>query len=223
VRTFDCSELIELAPELAAGNLCGEERAAAIAHLDACPSCQQVVNSFNTVTDRLLLLTRRVEPPAGFEQRVLAALPTDLPSRHLRARPRRRWATLVGAAAALVLTFAAGGLLIDRGFAGKPAVAAADMRTVNGDVVGQVFLHEDGRTSLFMSLPGWAGQIERYGPANATYTLRIETTDGRLTSRPVALREDASWAAQLDVDVEAVANVAIVDAGGYVWCHAQFA
>ena len=78
MRTLECAELIDLASELAAGNLCGEERAAAIAHLDSCPSCQQAVNSLTTVTDRLLLLTRRVEPPVGFEQRVLAALPTDL-------------------------------------------------------------------------------------------------------------------------------------------------
>ena len=80
MRTLECAELLDLAPELAAGNLCGEERAAAIAHFESCPSCQQVVNSLTTVADRLLLLSRRVEPPAGFEQRVLAALPTELHS-----------------------------------------------------------------------------------------------------------------------------------------------
>ena len=223
MRTLECTELLDLAPELAADNLCGEERAAAIAHLESCPSCQQVVNSLTTVADRLLLLSRRVEPPVGFEQRVLAALPTELHSYHQRSRSRRRWVALIAATAALVLTFAAGGLLIDRGLAGEPAFAAAEMRTANGDVVGQVFLHEDGQTSLFMSLPGWADQIQRYGPADATYSLRIETTDGHLTNQPVTLRDDASWAVQLDLDLGAVANVAVVDADGYVWCQAQFA
>ena len=74
-----------------------------------------------------------------------------------------------------------------------------------------------------MSLPGWADQIERYGPTDANYSLRIETTDGRLTSQPVTLRDNASWALQLDVNVDAVANVAVVDGHGYVWCHARFA
>ena len=221
MRTLECAELIDLAPELAAGNLCGEERAAAIAHLDSCPSCQQVVNSFTTVTDRLLLLTRRVEPPAGFERRVLAAIPTELTGTRRRARPRRTWATLI-AAAALLLTFAAGGLLIDRGFSGEPAFAAAEMRTATGDVVGQVFLHDAAPASLFMALPGWVDQIEQYGPSNTNYSVRIETSDGRSTSQPVMLRDDASWATTLDLDIDTVTNVAVVDGDGYVWCYADF-
>ena len=222
MRTLECAELIDLASELAVGNLCGEERAAAIAHLDSCPSCQQAVNSLTTVTDRLLLLTRRVEPPVGFEQRVLAALPTDLSSRRRRAMPRRKWVTLGAAAAALVLTFATGGLLIDRGFTGERAFAAAEMRTASGEVVGHVFLHEGGQTSLFMTVPGWVEQIERYGQSNANYSVRIETIDGRVTSQPVTLDDDASWAVTLDLDVDSVTNVAVVDSAGYVWCQARF-
>jgi hypothetical protein len=220
VRSIECAELLDLAPELAAGNVCGEERAAAIDHLASCPSCQQEVNSYTTVTDRLLLLTRRIEPPAGFEQRVLAALPAEHRSERRRARPRRRWAMLAAAAAALVLTFAAGGMLI--GSHGDPAFAAAQMRTASGDVVGEVFLRDGGSTSLFMTLPGWRAQIGQYGPSNATYSVRIATSDGRVTSRPVTLGGDATWAATLDVDVDAVTDVAIVDLDGHLWCAAHF-
>jgi anti-sigma factor RsiW len=219
VRRIDCAELIEDAPELAAGNLTGEERAVVIAHLATCPSCQHEVNALTTVTDRLLLLAPSVEPPAGFEQRVLAAIPTELPGAHQQHRARARVATLL-AAAALVLALLAGvGLLIDR-TSGDTAFAAAEMRTAGGDVVGQVFVHEGATTSLFMTLPGWVEQIERYAGPGASYTVRVETRDGRVTANPVTLSDTASWSATLDID--AVKSVAVVDASGYVWCQAEF-
>jgi hypothetical protein len=127
---------------------------------------------------------------------------------------------LATAAAALVLTFAAGGMLI--GSHGDPAFAAAQMRTASGDVVGEVFLRDGGSTSLFMTLPGWRAQIGQYGPSNATYSVRIATSDGRVTSRPVTLGGDATWAATLDLDVDAVTDVAIVDLDGHLWCAAHF-
>jgi hypothetical protein len=220
MRRIDCAELRDLAPELAIGNLCGDERAAAIAHLTECPSCQQVVNSFTTVTDRLLLVAPRAEPPAGFEQRVLAAIPTEVASRRRAPRPHRTWAVLA-AAAALALAFFAGGVLLDLG-SDEPAFADAEMRTPGGEIVGQVVLHDDDRDSLFMTLPGWAEQVEQLGLEDADYTVRIETDAGDVITRPVSLAEDASWATTLDIDADSVTTVALVGADGYVWCQATF-
>jgi hypothetical protein len=217
VSRLDCADLVELAPELAVGNLCGEERAAAIAHLDTCTSCQHVVSSLTAVTDGLLLLAPRAEPPAGFEQRVLGALPAELASRRRRPRLRRRWATAV-AAAAMVLSFLAGGPFDDVGSPTDRAFARAEMRTANGDVVGQIVL---GDGELFVALPAWAAQIERYGPSGATYELRIESRDGDIRTRPVDLSGDASWTTSLDIDADAVAQVAVVDGDGHVWCSAD--
>jgi hypothetical protein len=222
MTTIECADLLDLAPELAAGIVCGEERAAAIDHLASCPSCQQVVSSYTTVTDRLLLLSRRVEPPAGFEQRVLAALPTERPRERWAARPRRRWMRLAAAAAALLLTFAAGALLVAVGLRSDPAFAAAEMRTAGGDVVGEVLLREDGPTSVFMSLPGWSAQLARYGPSNASFSVRIVTNDGRVTTQPVTLGGDSTWAATVDLDVDAVTDVSIIDGRGSLWCQAHF-
>lgn len=221
MRRLDCAQLIDLAPELAVGNLSGDERAAVIAHLETCASCQQVVTSFTTVTDRLLLLAPRVEPPPGFEQRVLASLAPDLPEKRRVRRPRRKRATLVGALA-LALTFVSGGLLLDVGSSAQPALAGAEMRTASGEVVGQIFLHREQPVTLFMTLPGWAEQIQRYGRSGDTYSLRIERSDGQTLTRPVTLADDASWATTLDVDADAVTAVALVDSRGYIWCQAQF-
>ena len=164
VTRLRCAELVDLAPELAVGNLCGEERAAAIAHLAGCTACQQEVNELVSVTDRLLLLGPRVEPPAGFEERVLAALPSRRAQRAPTPGPRR-WAPLL-AAAAVALTLVGGGWLIDLRVSGEPALAGAEMRTATGEIVGEVFLHRDEPGTLFMTLPGWAEQIERYGPSS---------------------------------------------------------
>jgi hypothetical protein len=216
VSRIDCAEVVELAPELAVGNLCGEERAAAIAHLGTCPSCQQVVSSLTAVTDKLLLLAPRVEPPAGFEQRVLDALPSELATRR---RVRRRWAPI--AAAAILLSFLAGGLLADIGGPAERVVAAAEMRAATGEVVGQVVVHDGEPDSLHVTLPGWAEQIERYGPSDTSYELRIESRDGQIETGPVDLSGDASWTTPLDIDADAVTAVAVVDGNGYVWCSAD--
>jgi hypothetical protein len=221
VKRRGCAELGDLAPELAVGNLCGQERAAAIAHLAGCTPCQQEVNALITVTDRLLLLGPRVEPPAGFEERVLAALPSRRAQPRRHPRPRRRWAPLL-AAAAVVLTLVGGGWLIDLRVAGEPALAGAEMRTATGEIVGEVFLHRDEPGTLFMTLPGWAEQVERYGPSSATYALRIETSDGDVTTRRVTLDDQASWATTLDVDPDSVTTVALVDRDGRVWCRGRF-
>lgn len=221
MRSIDCAQLIDLAPELAVGNLCGDERAAAIAHLAECASCQDAVSSLTSVTDRLLFLAPRAEPPTAFEQRVLAALPPEPARRRRLRRPPRRWAT-IAAAAALALAFVAGGVLLDVGPANDPAVADAEMRTAGGEVVGQIVLRDDHPASLVMTLPGWAEQVERYGRPGDTYSVRVETSDGQTVTRPVALTDDASWAMALDVDPDTVTTVALVDGDGHVWCQAEF-
>jgi hypothetical protein len=221
MRTIDCTEFIDLAAELALGNLCGDDRANALAHVERCASCRHEVNELTSVTDRLLLLGPCVEPPPGFEQRVIASLGFDTPRQRRTRRPRRRWAT-VAAAAAFVVAFATGGIVLDVGSPAQPALAAAEMRTPNGELVGEIFLGRDDPTSLFMTLPGWAEQIERRGQPADYYAMRIETDGGEVITRPVELTADATWATTLGVGAEAVRTVALVSGDGHVWCEAEF-
>jgi hypothetical protein len=220
MRRIDCAELVALAPELAIGNLCGDERAAAIVHLAACPSCQEVVNSITAVTDRLLLVAPRAEPPAGFEERVMAALPFEVATPRFARRRHRRWA-LLAAAAALLIAFFAGGMLLDVGSDG-PAFAGADMRTATGETVGRVVLRDGDPGTLYMTLPGWVDQIGQLGASKADYAVRIETDDGDVITQPVTLADDASWASTLDIDPDSVTSVAVVGPDGYIWCEATF-
>jgi hypothetical protein len=77
---MNCSELAEVAAELALGVLTGRERALALAHLENCEACREDVRQLMVTGDRLLELLPSAEPPAGFETRVLARLGVPAPA-----------------------------------------------------------------------------------------------------------------------------------------------
>jgi hypothetical protein len=216
---MDCAQLEDVAPELALGILSGEERAAALAHLDECAGCQQEVGSLTGLTDQLLELAPRAEPPPGFEERVLAALSPNVTALRPRHHTRHR---AVVAALALAASIAIAALLWWGGPTARPALAAAEMRTDAGTLVGQVFLDRRSPGALFVSLPEWADQIDSYGRPGDTYELRVERRDGPPLLIPLTLNADAMWAGSLDVDPDTVTAVAVVDSQGTVWCHARF-
>jgi hypothetical protein len=222
MNKFDCARLMDVAPELAAGNLCGEDRAAAIAHLATCPSCQQEVNALATITDRLLLMAPAVEPPVGFEQRVLAALDGAVVAPRRRVPVRTRSLPKLAAMAAVVLALVSGGLLLDATLPSDSVNARAEMRTADGEVVGHAYLHEDEPTLLVVTLPGWRDEAEEYGALGGSYTLHVVIGGGREMTYPVAMPAEPIWSATLEVPVERVLRVSVIDDDGRVWCEARF-
>src|SRR3954463_6257572 len=94
MSTYSCPQLRDVAPELALGVLGGAERAEAIMHVNECARCQAFVNELTEAADALPLLAPEIEPPFGFEQRVLSS------GRARRRRSGRRVITAVAAAAA---------------------------------------------------------------------------------------------------------------------------
>jgi hypothetical protein len=219
VKAMDCDQVVELAPELALDIVCGTERAAALAHLDSCGSCQHVVSSLTGVTDQLLrFLTPSVEPPPGFERQVLAPLmPAPTPAaRPTRRRPPAWIGALAAAACILALT-----LVLALSRPNGTSLVAADMTTTRGDVVGTAYVQEQPAV-LAMDLPGWSARLAAYGQPADAYSVRIERTDGPMQVVPVAVNASSSWATALDVDARSITSVAIVDRSGHVWCEAQF-
>jgi hypothetical protein len=84
---MSCERLRELAAEVALGTVEGEERAEALRHLATCHECRRLVDQLSSVADELLMVAPVVEPPAGFESRVIEAI---------APRPRRRgWRRLL--------------------------------------------------------------------------------------------------------------------------------
>ncbi len=71
LTTMRCAELHDLDAEVALGALTGRGRAAAIAHLGECRACREDVRRLMVIGGQLLELLPPVDPPPGFETRVL--------------------------------------------------------------------------------------------------------------------------------------------------------
>jgi hypothetical protein len=215
-----CGEMQELAPELALGLLTGPERAAALAHLEGCAACRAEVASLTDVGEAVLALAPEVPPSAGFETRVVSRLGSPRPA----PRSRRRRVVLASAAAVLVAAVLTA-VLVVAGGGGGDAVAAADVRTSSGRLVGRATLSDDDPATVTVEMTDWLDQLRRYGRAEGRdYWLRVGTRDGRTEAYALPLGEPDPWHVTLDgEDGDAVVSVAVVDASGRTWCEASFA
>jgi hypothetical protein len=188
-----------LAAEAALDLIGGTERAALLLHLDGCEACRELVHQLSATADDLVLLAPESEPPAGFEQRVLARLGADR---------RRRWPVVAGAAAAvllLVVGFALGDARRNEG----ANVREVAMRTPSGRVVGDAYLHEGDPSFVFAAVPGWKDELTEY-------KLRVTLSDGSTTQATGA----GSWGT-IVASSSGVRSVVLIGADGRVWCSAS--
>jgi Putative zinc-finger len=234
VTPLRCSQLRDVAPEVALGLLTGEERAVALAHLEGCAACRAEVAALAGVADELLLTGPEAMPPDGFDRRVLARLtevraveapsltrrggPAHLRGRAGRRRPDRRrlavGATLVAGAAAMVLVAA---ILAIRDDPATPTAERAEMTTGVGEVVGTATVRSGNPATVAVDVPGWDEAV----PAGATYWVAVEMDDGSRTMTHIGT--DATWwEVSLEGDADDVASVSVLDGDGWVWCSAEF-
>jgi hypothetical protein len=234
VTPLRCSQLRDVAPDVALGILTGEERAVALAHLEGCAACRADVASLAGVADELLLTGPEATPPGGFDRRVLARLtevraaeapsparsgrPAHLHRRARRRRPDRRrlavGATLATAAAAVVLVAA---VLVTSDDPPSSTAERAEMTTGVGEVVGTATVRSGNPATVAVDVPGWEEAV----PAGATYWLAIELDDGSRTMTHIGT--DATWwQVPLEGDADEVATVSVLDGDGWVWCSAEF-
>jgi hypothetical protein len=229
---MSCTDFEDVAGELALGILYGEERAAALAHLETCHACRREVTLLTDAADEIRLLVPEVEPPPGFEQRVVARIAgaargemtPPVPLRPRRPRPYLRALAAVTAVAAALLALVAASALLLGGHAGETVAEAqtAPMRTNAGEVVGDATLSTDP-DAILVELEDWAGLVNSYGAAvDATYWLAIEDGQGRRALRRLPPADEHPWTVELDGVPATVTAVSIVDDGGTVWCTAHF-
>jgi hypothetical protein len=234
VTPLRCSQLRDMAPEVALGLVTGEERALALAHLEGCAACRAEVASLAGVADELLLIGPEAPPPEGFDRRVLARLTevraAEAPSAaprggpaHLRRGARRRrpdrrrlavGATLSAAAAAVVLVAA---VLAIRDDPAVPTEDRAEMTTGVGEVVGTATVRSGDPATVAVDVPGWEEAV----PAGATYWLAVEMDDGSRTMTHIGT-DTTWWKVSLEGHADDVARVSVLDGDGWVWCSAEF-
>ncbi|HLI25318.1 MAG TPA: hypothetical protein VKU91_10200 [Acidimicrobiales bacterium] len=236
-----CSQLEDVAAEVALGLLGGTQRAAALDHLQSCSRCQALIDDMATVGDNLLLLAPEVEPPAGFETRALegrlgpAARPVGNGLRGGLGRPRARRriaaAAAAGAAGALAVAAAVGGLVAAGGAGGggpgfrvkQPAAIAAmggksleaAVLTEGSEPMGQVFAY-GGRPSWLMMT------VDNPGPPTRVMCQLVMTGGSRVDAGTFNVGSYASWGVALTVDPTRIASVRLVGASGATVAVARF-
>jgi hypothetical protein len=198
----DCLRCRELAPELALGLLDGHERAEALAHLERCPPCSDDVARLAELHDRLRALVPPVEPPAGFEERVLHRIGPVRPPHRMPA-----WSRLA-AAAALVGAAFSGGWLAASATTTPPAAPMVAAPLLAGDRhVGDVLVSRSRPDFLSVYLDV---------PQPGRLTCDLLRQDGTVAASTVY---DASGGTEwwgMERPADTVARVRIADAAGGV-------
>ena len=222
-----CDEHADNLAELALGILTGRERAATLAHVDACPRCAEELEQLAHVSDAVVSIAPQMEPPVGFEVRLFSRMglteapptPRVAPARR-RATPLRwvaaspRWAL---AAAAVVIALVLG---LSLGLSSGP-VRTGPTQSLRHEVETAA-LTEKGRT---------VGRVSTYGGTNPwmIVTLAGSSTDGRVTCEVVTANgvtqkvgsfsaKDGygAWGAPLRVAPQDVRKAEIVSSNGTV-------
>jgi hypothetical protein len=212
--TMSCATAQERAPELALGILHGAEREEMLFHLAGCTRCQAVVDEHTELADLFPHLAPEVEPPLGFERRVLGVM-------HGRRRTARRFvAALAATAAAAAITSVALVRVIDANHTTKSAASAPNLRTVtmagaNGQPVGRVTISKGEPAALAVTVD--------YAVPDGTYSLQLHqgsSAGNELGSITIAGGR-GEWSGRAEIPADGRSTIALVDSAGTTVCHAE--
>jgi hypothetical protein len=244
LNEMGCQEFSDVAAELALGVLTGRERAQALAHLDHCASCREEVGQLTATGEGLLGLLPSVEPPAGFETRVMDRLgltaPAPSPASQagwtsriplLGRKPARRAATGPArppgrtrralALAAVTLAVVAAGLGGWGLRPGTPAPAGAPLSSAtllsaSHQAAGKIFLYQGSSRWLYMSVA--------MPSENGTVICQVESGDGHITTLGSFRVTDGRgyWGSPIPATQGALTGARLVGPGGTVLATASF-
>lgn len=152
-----CNEFREQLAELAVGGIDASERNDLLSHSADCASCQMALEQMTTVADRVLDETPEIEPPPGFEQRVLSHL-NAAPLAATVSAPRARVRTAILVACALaagsIATVLVANAVRDRAQpnAAVHAVRQGTLIRKDGRPNGQVMLVDQPRAMVIVTI-----------------------------------------------------------------------
>jgi len=216
-----CDRFDQFGAELALGVLPGDQRTQALTHLHGCADCQRRMSESVAVADGLLALLPGAEPPAGFEERVLARLPAAP-----RPRPRRWWPSIAAAVAVAAVVFGAGGWAL--GTYTKPDVVAQATGQAD-DVLRRAVLvttdhHEIGFAFNYVGVPSWLYMSVDSRQLSGTVYCLLQRADG--TTVPVGsfslLNGYGHWVAPTPGDPAGYVGARLVTADGAVIASGAF-
>lgn len=216
-----CEEIRDLAPEIALGIADGAERAEALRHLSTCAECRRLVEQLSHVADEMLLLAPTLEPPAGFESRVVKALGLQGPPRRRLARwLTPRWlAPRLGPALAAVAVTAATLIAVysdDHRTAERyrETLARADGQYFQAERLTDGAGSEGGVVFGYQGSPSWLFVTVDPAHRHVVTSGELVTRDRRTIPLPsLELDRRGSWGAALPVDLSKVASIRLLGEG----------
>ncbi|HEY7105147.1 MAG TPA: hypothetical protein VH986_01955 [Acidimicrobiia bacterium] len=216
MSAFTCSQLREVAPELALGVLGGAERAEAVMHVNGCARCQALVNEYAEVADAIPLLAPEMEPPPGFEGRVLTA------GRENRRRRARRWVAslAVAAAAAAILSITIVRVVESGSDVGNPVLRAVP---AEAHMVVETSAHPAGWA--YVTNGHSVAIAVDYGLPSGRYAVSVDPVHGSSATIGTMSVVDGrgSWTGHSDVPLETGSTIALVGSDGARACHGTVA
>ncbi len=169
IDSSDCQRFDDDVAALALGTITGRQRADVIDHVESCRSCEALLEALSATSDHLLELAPVVEPPVGFEVRVLDRIHETQRARVFRSR--RRVALLAVAAIAIaVLGFTAGDLF-GNGSPSHVNFSANSVLESRGRTVGELSVRSGSPARLVVKIT----HLNRSGPV----VCRVTDEDGR--------------------------------------------
>jgi hypothetical protein len=181
-----CENFRDDVAELAVGSLDAPERADLLGHASSCATCQALLEQHSATADRLLEEVLEIEPPPGFEQRVLAQLgttstgstSTGTTSTELTGRVRAvRWRNLALVACLLAAVAIASGAVVRSWDEREQSASLHTIRRgtivrADGRPSGQVQVVDLPRPMLLVS-------IDHPRPFTGRVTCEMEGADGQ--------------------------------------------
>jgi hypothetical protein len=222
---MNCDSFQEHLAELAVGGLDGPERTSLLAHAATCSGCQASLERISAVADRILEETVEIEPPPGFEQRVLSRLSaaTAAPLAVERRATQGRTLALV---ACLVLLAGALSAATVRHFDEREQAATALRPVRTGTIVradgrpsGQAMLVAQPRPMLVITIDHprqFAGRVN----------CELENADGQkaiVGSWSYDDVEAGAWAVGVTPEQLTSTRMSVLDAAGTVMSSAALA
>lgn len=227
---LSCRRCEELAEELALDVLSGHERADALAHLEDCSRCQDRVSALTATADHLLELLPPVEPPAGFEQRVINALVVPPPPR------ARRWQLPVAAGLAAVALATSGSIVNRIAHNQTPTDASPRTQTSNDGQTGERTVlyaplttaeqHQVGQAYLYPGNPAWI-YLSLDAPNTTTAdTINCEVVRQDGSTVPVGsfplINGHGTWGGPAPIDRDTLATAKLTNRNGHTLAKAHF-
>jgi hypothetical protein len=234
LNEMTCDEFADVAAELALGVLTGRERALALEHLGQCESCRENVRQLTMTGEDLLGLLPAIEPPPGFETRVMDRIgftaPSPEPDRRMSGRDRVRRLGMPGltrrtlAAAAVVLAAALAGLggwglrAVTSPPAASASLSASALVSASHQPVGEIIVYGGSPRWVYMSVALGSGGTT--GPVKC----ELVSKDGHVTTVGSFRLDDGygSWGSPYPVAGGPLAGARLVSTNGTVLATASF-